>query len=212
MVTYKEERVKRNKEETKDRIMGAVGKLLAEGGFRRLGVNAVAREAGVDKVLIYRYFGGMPELLGAFGVSGDFWPTFDDLTGGDVEGLRAKPLAQATAIVLRNFARALRDRPLTCEILAWETVERNELTEVLEKVREDSATRLLEELAPGPEESSVDLAAITALFGAAIMYLVVRSRHVEVFNAVDIGSEDGWRRLEAAITTVCEAVLKGEMA
>ena len=72
--------MKRNKEETKDRIIDAAGRLLAEGGFRKLGVNAVAREAGVDKVLIYRYFGGMPELLRAFGVSGDFWPTFEELT------------------------------------------------------------------------------------------------------------------------------------
>jgi len=200
--------MKRNKEETKDRIIDAVGRLLANGGFRKLGVNAVAREAGVDKVLIYRYFGGMPELLRAFGVSGDFWPTFEELTGGDLEGLRKKPIPEAAAAVLHNFARALRSRPLTSEILAWETVERNELTEVLEMVREDSAVRLLEELAPEAKESGVDLAGITGLLGAAIMYLVVRSRHGKVFNAVDIGSEDGWHRLEEAMTAICENSLK----
>jgi AcrR family transcriptional regulator len=194
----------RNKEETKERIVDAVGKLLAEGGFRRLGVNAVAREAGVDKVLIYRYFGGMPELLRAFGESGDFWPTLEELTAHDLNGLREEPLAQAAATVLRSFVRALQRRPLTHEILAWETVERNELTEVLEEVREDAAARLLEEIAPVAEESRVDIAAITALLGAGIMYLVVRSRHVKVFNTVDIGSEEGWRRLEAAITAICE--------
>jgi AcrR family transcriptional regulator len=195
--------MRRNKEETKDRILDAVGRLLAQGGFRKLGINAVARQAGVDKVLIYRYFGGMPELLRAFGVSGDFWPTFDELTGGDPEGLRAQTLGQATATVLCSFARALRSRPLTGEVLAWETVERNELIEVLEKVREDAAMRLLEELAPGSEERGADLAAITALLGAAIMYLVVRSRHVEVFNGVDITSEEGWGRLEGAIEAIC---------
>jgi AcrR family transcriptional regulator len=203
--------MKRNKEETKDRIIDAVGRLLAEGGFQKLGVNAVARAAGVDKVLIYRYFGGMPDLLRAFGVSGDFWPTFEELTGGDAEGLRAEPAAQATATVLCNFARALRRRPLTGEILAWETVERNELIEVLEEVREDSAIRLLGELAPASEERPADLAAVTALLGAAIMYLVVRSRHVEVFNGVDIGSEDGWHRLEGAITAICENSLNQEV-
>jgi AcrR family transcriptional regulator len=200
--------MKRNKEETKDRIIDAVGRLLADGGVRKLGVNAVARQAGVDKVLIYRYFGGMPELLRAFGMSGDFWPTLEELTGGDMEGLRKKPIPEAAATVLRNFARALRSRPLTGEILAWETVERNELTEVLETVREESAVRLLDELSPVAKESGADLAAITGLLGAAIMYLVVRSRHVKVFNAVDIGSEEGWRRLEAAITAICEHCFK----
>ena len=199
--------MRRNKEETKDRIIDAVGRLLADGGFQKLGINAVARQAGVDKVLIYRYFGGMPELLRAFGVSGDFWPTFEELTGGDAEGLRGRPAGQATATVMHGFARALRSRPLTGEILAWETVERNQLIEVLEEVREDAALRLLEELAPAPGETDADLAAVTALLGAAIMYLVVRSRHVEVFNGVDIGSEDGWRRLEAAITAICESCI-----
>lgn len=200
--------MKRNREETKERIIGAVGRVLADSGFQGLGVNAVAREAGVDKVLIYRYFGGMPELLRAFGLSEDFWPNLDELTGGDSEGLRAMPMARATATVLRNFARALRDRPLTREILAWETVERNGLTEVLETVREDSAMRLLQEFAPEAEKSGVDVAAMTALIGAATMYLVVRSRHVQFFNTVDIRSEEGWRRLEDAITTICESCMR----
>jgi AcrR family transcriptional regulator len=52
-------------------LVRAVGTLLARDGFTALGVNAVAKEASVDKVLIYRYFGGMPELLGAFGRSAD---------------------------------------------------------------------------------------------------------------------------------------------
>ena len=45
----------RDKEETKARILAAVGKLLAASGFRQLGINAIAREAQVDKVLIYQY-------------------------------------------------------------------------------------------------------------------------------------------------------------
>ena len=53
----------RDKEETKMRIVTAVGRQLAKGGFRDLGVNSIAKEAGVDKVLIYRYFGGLPLLL-----------------------------------------------------------------------------------------------------------------------------------------------------
>lgn len=62
----------RDKETTKLRLIGAVGSLLAREGFGSLGVNALATEAGVDKVLIYRYFGGMDNLLAAFGRSSDF--------------------------------------------------------------------------------------------------------------------------------------------
>lgn len=50
----------RDRVRTEERILAAVGAILAEaGGSRRIGVNAVAARAGVDKVLIYRYFGGL---------------------------------------------------------------------------------------------------------------------------------------------------------
>ena len=53
--------------------LGAVGDVLARDGFTAIGVNAIAKQAGVDKVLIYRYFGGLPELLQTWGASGRFW-------------------------------------------------------------------------------------------------------------------------------------------
>jgi len=42
----------RNREATRARLIESVGNLLAREGFRAVGINAVAREAGVDKVLI----------------------------------------------------------------------------------------------------------------------------------------------------------------
>ncbi|MFO7645107.1 MAG: TetR/AcrR family transcriptional regulator, partial [Desulfosarcina sp.] len=68
----------RDREATRELLVDAVGKLLAEKGFTHLGVNAVARQAGVDKVLIYRYFGGLPGLIKAFGQEGDFWPSIEE--------------------------------------------------------------------------------------------------------------------------------------
>ena len=55
-----------DKQLTRRKIIDAVGTILAKHGLEKLGINAVAREAGVDKVLIYRYFGGFEQLLKAF--------------------------------------------------------------------------------------------------------------------------------------------------
>jgi len=73
-------------------LIQAVGTLLAREGFKGLGVNAVAREAGVDKVLIYRYFGGLSELIVAFGREGNFWPSIKELADGDVEAYSRLPV------------------------------------------------------------------------------------------------------------------------
>jgi len=188
-------------------LIRAVGTLLAHKGFTALGVNAVAKEAGVDKVLIYRYFGGMPELLRAFGSSGEFWPSFEELTGGDTAALRQLPLSESTAIIMRNYIQGLRRRALTQEILAWEAVERNELTEVLENVREEVSMKLFKELAPSLKGVDSDVAAITALLAAAVNYLLIRSRTIRTFNGVDIRNEEGWKQLETAIVAVCEQCL-----
>jgi AcrR family transcriptional regulator len=66
--------------QTRAGILEAVGRLLARSGCKDVGGNAIAREAGVEKVLIHRYFGGLPELLKTFAEETGFWPGLPELT------------------------------------------------------------------------------------------------------------------------------------
>jgi AcrR family transcriptional regulator len=50
-------------------IIAAARAMLVEKGFGGWGVNAIARAAGCDKQLIYRYFGGLDGLAEALGVA-----------------------------------------------------------------------------------------------------------------------------------------------
>jgi AcrR family transcriptional regulator len=202
----------RDRQTTEKKILDAVGRLLAVEGFRKFGINAVARHAKVDKVLIYRYFGSMPDLLRAYAKAGTYWPTIEEVAGGDPELLRGKPLHEAVAILLRNFSRAIRKRPVTLEILAWESIERNELAKVLEKVREDFSKNLSRVFIAGRDVTDSELVAIVSLLTAGINYLAVRSRKVGRYGDVDIRSEEGWHRLESAILTICERCLGTQKA
>lgn len=194
----------RDREQTKEKIIAAVGQLLAKEGFRNFGVNALARQAEVDKVLVYRYFGGLPGLLSAYGESVDFWPTLAEVVGEEVESFRGKDLGEGVGDILVNFARALRRRPLTQEIMAWEMVEQNELTLVLAEMREDWAQRLFKTFADDIVATDLDLPAVTALLGAAINYLVIRGRTTSVFNLIEIDNDLGWLRLETTLRTLCQ--------
>jgi AcrR family transcriptional regulator len=197
----------RNRERTRKKLIDAVGEVLAQEGFTRLGVNAVARQAGVDKVLIYRYFGGLPGLIKAFGQEGDFWPSMEELAGGDIEAYRRMSFEERLNIMGQNFLRGIRKRPLTQEVMAWEMVERNELTEELEIIRETRMLRFAELFFP-MEGSRVDLAAIITIIGAGISYLVCRSRRIRWYNGVDLQADEGWQRLEDAMRQIVSAVLK----
>ena len=198
----------RDAQATRRRLVRAVGRVLSTKGFAGLGVNALAREAGVDKVLIYRYFDGLPGLIRTFGREGDFWPSNEELMGCRLEEFALLPLEKRLQRLTVNFLHALRQRPLTLEIMAWELVERNELTEELEQVREQSILSILEQ--GFPERSSLpDLEAMAAIVGAATSYLVVRSRRIRWYTGVDLQSESGWKRLETAFCRMISGVVPG---
>jgi AcrR family transcriptional regulator len=177
-------------------IVAAVGQVLARDGFGSFGVNAVAREAGVDKVLIYRYFGGLPELLRAFGEQGDFWPTDEEL----LEGIdpTSDHLAEVYARIAVNAVRGIRSRPLTIEILAWELVEQNEATRVLEAIRQDQWERLLGGAAgiPTPPEP---VATAIAMSFAATAYLLARGRTIATYANLDLSTDEGWAGIEHSV-------------
>lgn len=196
----------RDREVTSKRLIAAVGSLLAREGFRGIGVNAVAREAGVDKVLIYRYFDGLQGLIAAYGREGDFWPSVLELAGGDLKRFAKIPLAERLCRFAATFVQALRSRPVTRAIMAWEMVERNELTAELEVVREESI-RLFFKMFFLNDQKEKDLQAIIMIVGAAVSYLVVRSDHIDLYGGLNLGSEDGWTRLEEAIYTIVKGVV-----
>jgi AcrR family transcriptional regulator len=198
----------RSKENTKDRLVEAVGALIGRDGLGAVGVNAVAREAGVDKVLIYRYFGGMDELLNAFGRSRNFWPSLDEIIGDDPADLMAMSLGDRWALGLSRYARALRDRPVTKEILAWEQVEQNELTDILRDARQQWFEDLMSRFPNDQEATDVDLTATILVIVGAIHYLVVRSRLQPDFSGLELETEQGWAHIESVITTMCRRTLE----
>jgi len=197
----------RDRAATEERILGAVGEVLARDGFGGIGVNAIAKQAGVDKVLIYRYFGGLPELLRAWGDSGRFWPRVADLLGPDPPALLALPAAERYARFFAHFIDDLRARPLTLAVLAGEVNERNALTAILEEQREqwgEEAARLLggHEWAARPW-----LHGVTLLLVAGVQQLLLRSRQIRIFGGVDLRSDAGWDGLKASIAAFAQLAL-----
>lgn len=183
----------RDRAATEAAILAAVGEVLARDGFGAFGVNAVARAAGVDKVLIYRYYGGLAELLTAFGEQGDFWP-------GDAELLdridEAIDPADRWALVAVNAIRGIRNRPLTIEILAWELVEQNDLTRILEAVREQQWERLVR---PGVVDSTGPSDAVARAIAhsfAAASYLLARARTIRTYAGLDLHADETWDHIE----------------
>jgi AcrR family transcriptional regulator len=197
--------MERDREKTKDKILKAVGKILAEKGFQKVGINAIAREAGVDKVLIYRYFGGLAQLLKAYAEEGDFWPAVSELIGGDPADLAGRDLVELSTTILTNHLRSLRRLPIAQDIMRWELLQKNELTEELANRREQEGMELLRLLPFDPDNPDMDAPAVGALIHAGISYLILRSKTAGSYLGVNLHSEEGWQRLEKAIQSLLKA-------
>jgi len=199
----------RDVEKTKEKILDGLGALLAEEGFGALGVNAVARRAGVDKVLIYRYFGGMQKLLRTYAIGGDFWPSISQQAGAALSELAGMSLRDLSVRLLKGHMRELLKRPRTQEIMRWELLKRNELSDELARAREQQGLEImqllgsLDDVPPG-----VDLAAVAALVHAGLSYLVLRAHTADDYIGVGLNTTKGRRRIENAVETIIDAVLR----
>lgn len=196
----------RDRAATEETIIDAVGKILARDGFSALGINEIARQAGVDKVLIYRYFGGLPELLRAFGERGNFWPGIDELLP-DIAALREKPLHELLGAFLSRFIDALRQRPLTIEILAMEIDAPNALSQVLDEVREDWGRQVAQVLGGDTHPDALELNVSINLIVAGALHLMVRARRTVAWGGIPIQEERGWDAIKHGIAWLMPRML-----
>ncbi len=196
----------RNRAATEDRLKAAVRDLMVEGGFGALTPSAIGRAAGVDKMLIYRYFGGLEGLVTAVLRAPGFFPDTAELAGGDLAATRALPIPERVAAVTLAYARALIARPVVQELMVWEMVERNALTAIAEEERERAALALLSDLFSDVGEPG-GVNGVAAILGAAMSYLILRRRKIRWFSGVDLRSDEGWAQLEQAV-----ALMAGSLA
>ncbi|MEX1153324.1 TetR/AcrR family transcriptional regulator [Parvibaculum sp.] len=194
----------RDRAKTEKAILDAVSRLILRDGLSGVGINALAREAGVDKVLIYRYFGDLDGLYRAYAEHGDFWWTVEDMLAA-TEG--ATDAADALKRGLRHHVAEMRKRPVTLAVIAAEPANRTPLVVALEEVRETRSLELMEKEATRHKGwGDVDITVVTALLAAAIDYLAARALKIRVYGGVEIKTDKNWERVLAAVDAMIDGL------
>ncbi|MBU2644359.1 TetR/AcrR family transcriptional regulator [bacterium] len=194
----------RDKETTKQKLIDAVGEILREQGFQGIGINAVAKKAGVDKVLIYRYFESLDGLLKEYVSQEDYFTNLQINIG---EEPMIRTLNDALEVGKKVFSGQIRQALGNIEeqeILLWELSHKNHVTETLAQAREKQGTELMLKMSQVVDFTKMDLPAMAAVITGGINYLVLRSRTVDVYNGVDLRSKQGWERIEKAIDAILD--------
>lgn len=195
--------MERDRETTRTKLMDAVERIAIRDGFEACGVNAIAQEAAVDKVLIYRYFGGVDGLLSSVIAERAAWPNTAALRDGASAG-------SALSSALIDQARDIRARPLAQHAVAWEATGHadREITRPISQGREAQLTSLATALRAGHAvPARFDLEAMGALVTAGLTMLASRADHGVPFFGLDVEHDADWRRIEKAAGTILRALL-----
>jgi AcrR family transcriptional regulator len=190
----------KDKERTKGRLVEAVGRVLEEQGYSALTPPNIAREAKLDKKLVWTYFGEPEKLLEEYILHKDFWKYAATNT---ITELLQEPQsigkAEISSLLQNQFEVVSTDKSLQ-KILHWELGDEREVLRKLADDREKIGEELFGSIMPEFEESKVDLRARLALLIGGIYYLSIHATsNGSNFCGIDINNPEGKERISKAI-------------
>lgn len=192
----------RDRETTERRLLDTIGQMINESGFEKIGINAVANQSGVSKILIYRYFGSVEGLMAAYIRQHDFWINFP----------QELPDRNQLQAFLKNMFKEqieqLRSNPTLKRLYRWELSSDNEMIVKLREQREKAGMQRLakiSELTGYPQE---ELAPLATLLTASITYLVMLEEFCPVYNGIPLNNDTGWRQIMQGIDTLIDKLLQ----
>lgn len=200
-----EDRPVRDRVQTEARIRAAAKAVLAEDGFKAFGINAVARRAGCDKQLIYRYFGGLAGLIETVG--GDLGSWVREHIPEDSGGIFLLTYGDLMERLSLLFLDALRADPLVRQIAAWELAQESEDVRRLSEARSKALAGWIDRMKGSLQPpKGIDANVTNAVILAAIQQLVLASVTSGRFAGVTLKTEKDWDKVRNAIRRVVHGV------
>lgn len=188
----------RNKERSKLKFLEAVGTILKTQGHAGLKINAIAATAGVDKKMIYTYFGGLDGLIDEFIRRQDFWSNVKN--DQPIPPINDGGKAVAQQLLLQQFEYVLQNEGLQ-KLLLWRLSEERNSLRVWTDNQESNGEQLFKYVAdPHFGDNAPQFRAIMAILISGLYYLDLYSMvNGSIFCGIDIKSEKGRSEIEKAI-------------
>ena len=203
----------RDKERTKVKMIQAVGKVLLKKGYTGLNASAIAKEAGIDKSLVWTYFGSLDNLVEEYIAQRDFWKykaadsinnmlTFKD-------GIKEEYMSG----LLQFQFQALLDDEILQRIMLWGISEKKDFLRHLSDERELIGEEIFKIVDPQFKNSDIDIRGILAIIVAGVYYLVLHGKtNGSLFCGIDLNTADGEQRVKESIAQIISMAYKKTIA
>ncbi|MET3112558.1 AcrR family transcriptional regulator [Pedobacter sp. CG_S7] len=190
----------KDKERTKQKLLEAVGEIIRSEGYTGLGVNKVAKLAGVDKKLIYDYYTNLDTLVTTYIRQKDYWLSFLGEVADKTNKDKAFPTAEMFTSILTGHLNYFAENKEMQQIVRWELSEKNPIVSEICQAREIIGEQFLSATDGYFQETTVDLRAISALLVGGIYHLILHSNTKNsLFCGLDISTAEGKDRITNAL-------------
>jgi AcrR family transcriptional regulator len=196
----------KNKEATMRRLIDAVGELIRTNGYTGLGVNKIAKQAGVHKKLMYRYFGTPEKLIETYVIEKDYWMVFSDKLSDQATEKRVNLQETITGILENQFNFFFSEEEMQ-QLILWELSGKSPLMTSISKAREGLGEKFLKLTDKHFENTPVNFRVVSALLSAGIYYMVLH-HHVDEYCGIDIKKEEDRREVKRTIRQILSWAFK----
>ncbi|MDR6462546.1 TetR/AcrR family transcriptional regulator [Chryseobacterium sediminis] len=192
----------RNTERSKKKFLDAVGKILRTKGHTALKVTDIAATAGVDKKMIYNYFGGIDGLIDEYIRSQDYW---SKVTIDEVDKIKSKPEDGGQSFIekmlLSQFDYVYKSKEVQ-KLLLWRISEPRKSLRKLTNTQEENGEHIFKFLVdPHFKEHAEEVRSIMAILVSGLYYLnMYAAMNGSIFCGIDIDTSKGRERIKKALS------------
>ena len=188
--------------QSQQRILEAVGSIIENQGFEKVGINAIAAEAGVSKMLIYRYFGGLEELVTQYLLQKDYW------ANTDIDDINREAVGESIKSMFCRQIEQLRNDVTLRRLYRWELYSNNVNIQQLRDKREENGCNIIRMVSALTGCSDTKVAALASILSASISYLALIEDQCQTYNGICLQTDEGWDQLVQGIEMIIDLWIK----
>lgn len=193
----------RDKEETKRRLIKAVGEAIQLKGDKKIYNATIARLARVDRKLISRYFKNLDNLIETYVVENDYWITYaKELHRHELPDAPENLQETLISLLVNQFTYFYSNENMQ-RLILMEISRENWLMSSVSRTREGIGSDFLEMAENHFKATGIDIRAISALAVSGIYYSILHARvNDSTFCGIDLKTAEGRERIINALRSL----------
>lgn len=186
----------RSRYNTEQRLIQSVGEIIKKEGYTKLNIQNIAKQAGVDRKLIYTYFGSLDQLVEEYFKTRDYWTSLSRKIAEVLQANDNKIDENLTYNIIENQYFFFKENIEMQNMIAWELSETKPLLRGMADYKEKITGSIFELADPIFNKTNINIRAVNAILVAAVYYLNIHARvKGSTFCQIDINTEEGEQEL-----------------